>query len=79
MQFYSTNKKVENVDLAGALLQGQAGDRGLYMPVEVPALTDELKKEAKDLPYPRLAAAVLNGYSDGVFEYDELLEICEDA
>jgi len=33
---YSTNLRSPDVDLKGALLQGQAPDKGLYMPREIP-------------------------------------------
>jgi threonine synthase len=77
--FYSTNRQVPEVDLAQALLQGQAGDRGLFMPRPIPPLPQRLPIEARDMPYPELAAAILEPYAVGVFTRDELLEICLDA
>ena len=47
--YYSTNHQVPEVDLAHALLQGQAGDRGLYMPRPIPTMTPDLLKQARDL------------------------------
>jgi threonine synthase len=77
--FYSTNRQVPEVDLAQALLQGQAGDRGLFMPRPIPPLPPRLLADAGGLPYPELAAAILEPYAAGVFTRDELLEICRDA
>ena len=79
MRYYSTNKAVPDVDLAGALLQGQAGDKGLFMPAAVPQLSPEFLRQARDLPYPELAARILEPYAEGVFSRDDLLEICNDA
>ncbi|MFO8071307.1 MAG: threonine synthase [Polyangia bacterium] len=77
--YRSTNGRVADVDLATALLQGQAGDKGLYMPDEVPRLPAELLARASRMSYPELAAAVLEPYAAGSFDRDDLREICEDA
>jgi threonine synthase len=79
MLFYSTNRSVAEVDLAGALLQGLAGDKGLYLPREVPRLSADLLRRARDLAYPELAAEVLAPYAAGVFTRDELGVLCADA
>jgi len=67
------------VDLARALLQGLAGDRGLFMPHPIPVLPRDLLARARSLDYPGLAAAVLGLYTEGVFTPDALREICADA
>ncbi len=77
--YYSTNHAVPEVDLARALLQGQAGDRGLYMPRPIPRMDASLLATAKHLSYPELAAAVLEPYAEGTFTRDALLAICDDA
>jgi len=77
--YYSTNMRVPDVDLAGALLQGQAGDKGLFMPRRVPPIDRALLARARDLAYPQLAAAILGPYAEGVFDDDTLAAICEDA
>jgi threonine synthase len=78
-KYYSTNREVPEVDLAQALMQGQAGDRGLFLPTSVPVMTRELLSNARDMSYPDLAAAVLGPYADGVFSRDALEEICHEA
>ncbi len=78
-QYYSTNLKVANVDLAQALLQGQAGDKGLYLPVDVPVMSRDLLSRARDMSYPELATAILEPYARGVFDGQALDEICRDA
>ncbi|MHC4601655.1 MAG: PALP domain-containing protein [Planctomycetota bacterium] len=77
--YYSTNRKAAEVGLDQALLQGQAGDRGLYLPRPLPALSPELLARARDLPYPELAASFLEPFAEGVFTREVLTEICEDA
>ena len=77
--YYSTNHSVPEVDLAQALLQGQAGDRGLYMPRPIPRMDQGLLAAARKMSYPDLAAAVLVPYAAGTFSRDALLSICHDA
>ncbi len=67
------------MDLAQALLQGQAGDKGLFMPRPIPGMDRALLARAGALPYPELAAAVLGLFTGGIFSGDALREICEDA
>ncbi|MBN2803878.1 MAG: threonine synthase [Deltaproteobacteria bacterium] len=79
MKFYSTNKSVEPVTLDRALLQGQAADKGLYLPESIPAISKDLLKNARDMSYEEIAAKVLISYSEGIFTEDEIIEICTDA
>ncbi len=79
MKYYSTNRKVPEVDLADALMMGQAADKGLFLPRVMPPLSDEIKKRARDMSYPELAVQVLRPYAEGVFSRDILEEICFDA
>jgi threonine synthase len=77
--FYSTNLAVDDADLAEALLRGQAADKGLYLPRRIPAISRELLAAARDLPYPALAARLLQPYAAGVFAAEVIEEICHDA
>ena len=79
IRFYSTNHRAAEVDLAQALLQGQAGDKGLFMPRPIPPLGRDLLARAGALPYPELAASILGRFTDGAFSGDALRAICEDA
>jgi threonine synthase len=77
--YYSTNRRTSDVDLAEALLTGQAGDKGLFMPRPIPRLSGELLARARDLAYPELATEILRPYVEGVFPDDVLAAICHDA
>jgi threonine synthase len=79
MRYHSTNGTAPEVDLAQALLQGQAPDRGLYLPTTVPRIDAELMARARDLSYADLATELLVPYAKGVFTRDELAAICHDA
>lgn len=78
MKFYSTNKSAPEVTLAEALLKGQAPDKGLYLPSQIPVMSAKLLQQAKDMTYPELAASILSNYGD-TFSKEELLDLCTDA
>jgi threonine synthase len=77
--FFSTNRASPSVTLAEALLQGQAPDRGLYMPSRVPTLDRSELQEMATLPYPEVAHRVLRRFTAGVIPEDRLLALCRDA
>ncbi|MBU8869886.1 MAG: threonine synthase [Gemmatimonadales bacterium] len=79
IRFFSTNGNVPHVPVGSALLQGQAGDKGLFMPEAVPALSAGLLGKARDLAYPDLAVEILWPYVEGTFTRPELEEICHSA
>ena len=79
LRLYSTNHGVAEVDLATAMLQGIAGDRGLFMPRPRPPLPAGLLGRAAELDYPTLAHEMLAPYTRGIFDDDELAAICSDA
>ena len=79
MKYYSTNRAVPDVTLGEALMLGQAGDKGLFLPRQLPKLSGDLLKKARDISYPELAVAVPAPYAEGVFSQKELEEICFDA
>jgi len=76
LAFYSTNGSAPLVDLRQALLQGQAPDRGLYMPQRFPRLT---VAEITGKPYPEIAFEVLRRYTTGIVDDVTLRALCDDA
>jgi threonine synthase len=79
IQFYSTNRAVPQVTLREALLQGQAADRGLFMPATFPAVrADELASWAK-ASYADIAFAILRRFTVGVIDDERLRKLCIDA
>jgi len=79
IQFSSTNRSVPAVDLGHALLQGQASDRGLFMPDRFPSLTRDELAALKDRSYPEIAFEVLRRFTGGVFDEARLKALCDDA
>ena len=79
IQFNSTNGQAPPVDLKGALLQGLAPDRGLYMPERFPTLDANTIESFHDRPYHEIAFEILRRFAEGVVDTDRLAAICSDA
>jgi len=77
--FYSTNGRAPKVGIREALLQGQAPDRGLYLPLEFPRLDGPTLASFTGLPYSRIAFEVLRRFTAGAIDDGALRELCDDA
>ena len=79
MMFYSTNLKAEPVSFKLALLKGQAPDRGLYMPMEIPKIPLEEICGFAGKPYYEIAFEVTKRFLSGEIGEQELFDIVKDA
>lgn len=79
MRYYSTNHKAPEVSFPEALLNGQAPDRGLYMPEVIPQISKDLMNRFRSMPYYQIAFEVIKTYLEGQINMDTLLEACRDA
>ena len=79
IRFYSTNRNVPTANLAEALLQGQAADRGLFLPEHYPPLSGEDFAALTGRPYPEVALAILQRYTADVIDETTLRSLCEGA
>ena len=77
--FRSTNRQSPAVNLREALLQGQAPDRGLYLPDDFPKLAPEEIAAFARLPYHEIALRVLSRYTEGIISNDDLAALCREA
>jgi threonine synthase len=77
--YYSTNKRSPAVSLKDALLTGQAPDKGLYLPEQIPQIPLDEILAFKDLPYHQVAYAVLKRYTEGMIPDEKLKNICRDC
>ena len=77
--FYSTNLKAKPVTFKDALLKGIAPDKGLYMPEEIPAFSQEEIKSFSDMEYYEIAYEVGRKFLKGQIEDNELLALVKDA
>ncbi len=79
MNFYSTNHEAPEVSFHEALMKGQAPDRGLYMPGEIPSISIEEILIFKDLSYAQIAQAVTSRFIGEEIPTEILEQITEDA
>ena len=79
MLFYSTNLKSPPLTFAQALLQGQAPDRGLYMPLAIPRITANEMQQFSQMDYNEIATSVIWKYLEGDIPQQTLAAICNDA
>lgn len=77
--FYSTNRGVSPVDLRAALLQGQAADKGLFLPQRIPPVAAAERAALVGRSYPEIAWAVLRRFTAGVLDDARLRALCDDA
>lgn len=77
--FYSTNLKAEPVTFSEALLKGQAPDKGLYMPEEIPVLTTKEIKSFSDKEYYEIAFDIGKKFLRGQIPDEELYKIVKDS
>lgn len=79
MRYISTRGQAPARDFAGVLLAGLAEDGGLYVPESWPVLSPADWRALRGLPYPRLAARILQRFVSDSIPFDVLTRICADA
>ena len=79
MQYYSLNKQSPPVDFRTATITGQAPDKGLYFPVEIPTLDAATIERFKTLSKADLAFEVMRPYVGGTIDDVSLKHICAET
>ena len=79
IKFFSTNGYPERVDFRAALLMGQAPDKGLYMPEEIPPIPWSLIGQFSKMSYPQIAYEVVKPYLSDLVSDSDLRAMLEDA
>jgi len=79
IRYYSTNHQSPDVTFREALLQGQAPDKGLYLPVDIPRLSPEVIFSFTNKPYHEIAFEVSRRFLHGEIPEDKLMEITKGA
>ena len=77
--YYSTNLQSEKVSFKDALIKGQAPDKGLYMPDNIPTFSSEEIAAFKGKPYFEIAYAVISKFLKNEIHADDLYAIVKDA
>ncbi len=79
MQYYSLGKQSPNVDFKTAAITGQAPDKGLYFPTQIPKFTAEQIEKFKTLDKASLAFEVMKPYVGGMIDDASLQQICAET
>ena len=79
MQYYSLGKQSPNVDFKTAAITGQAPDKGLYFPTELPKFTPAQIERFKTLDKATLAFEVMKPYVGGLIDDASLQQICAET
>ena len=79
IQFFSTNGHPVRVDFKAALLMGQAPDKGLFMPEQIPCLPSSLIDEFPGMRYPEIAREVMRPYLEHLISDQALRGMLQDA
>ncbi len=79
MRYISTRGQAPARDFADVLLAGLAEDGGLFMPETWPHFGPSDWRAMRGLPYPELAARVMQPFMGGAIPFDVLRSICQQA
>lgn len=79
MQYYSLQKQSLNVDFRAAAITGQAPDKGLYFPIEIPKYTAAQIENFKTLDKASLAFEVMRPYVGVTIDDATLKNICAET
>jgi threonine synthase len=79
MKYFSTNKHSPFVDFKEATIRGQAPDRGLYFPEQVPVLPTSFFEEINNLSKEEIAFRVINPYVGDTIPENELRRIVSET
>jgi threonine synthase len=79
IKFFSTNGHPQRVDFRAALLMGQAPDKGLYMPEQIPQIPASLMGLFPRMSYAQIAYEVLKPYLGDLVPDSALLAMLQDA
>src|SRR6202012_4753517 len=79
MRYVSTRGQAPARDFADVLLAGLAEDGGLFVPEAWPHFTPADWRAMRALPYPDLAARVMQPFTGNAIAHKDLLRICRES
>lgn len=79
MKYRSTNNSTPEVTLEEAVVKGLAHDRGLYMPLNIPALPKEFFDRLPTMTLPEIASEIAISLFGGDIDEEELKTLTEEA
>ncbi|MDF2192199.1 threonine synthase [Paraflavitalea sp. CAU 1676] len=75
MRYYSLNRQSPDVDFKEATIRGQAPDKGLYFPEQIPVIDPAFFKNIDQFSNEEIAFRFINPYVAGAMPDDELQRI----
>lgn len=79
MRYYSLNRQSPDVDFREAAVRGQAPDRGLYFPAQLPKLDDSLIRQLDQVTKAELAYEIMKPYVGAAIDDGALRLIVEET
>lgn len=79
ISYFSLNKKSPDTDFRQAVINGQAPDKGLYFPSEIPILPADFMATLRSKSKATIAFEVIRPYVGGTIPDDELFSICAET
>jgi threonine synthase len=79
MNFYSLNKKSPNVNFKDATINGQAPDKGLYFPENIPQVKNELIANIENISNEEIAFEVIKPYVGNTISEEDLFNIVKET
>lgn len=79
MEYYSTNNKSAKANFREATIAGQAPDKGLYFPGEIPVLSKQFIDKLSQLSKEEIAFEVIKPYVGNTIPANELKRIVEET
>lgn len=79
MLYYSTNHSSPKISFKDALLQGQAPDKGLYMPEVIPVLSEADIASFAGMEYHQIACELMGRFLDDDLPRETLAALTKDA
>jgi threonine synthase len=79
MNFYSTNNPSSKVDFKEATIRGQAPDRGLYFPEQIPVIGSSFFENIDEYTNEEIAFKVIKPYVGSVIQANDLMRIVSET
>lgn len=79
MNYYSTNKQAPLATLEEVVIKSLAGDKGLYMPEQIPVLSKDIINSFKDKSFYQIADTVAQAFFGQDIEPEALSAIVKDT
>ncbi len=79
MKYFSTNKQSPEIDFKEATIKGQAPDKGLYFPEEIPLVEKKFIENISDFSNEEIAFRVIKPYVGTTIPEEKLFQIVSEA